>query len=707
MLDTKRLLSISKGKRKKFTKLLNIEKVKREPEQKIIQAKYVKEEALKLIETARSKGVPLSITEAEETVTARCQGGKHRDLFQADLLITDKYGTVTVGEVLKNFEKYDGCSLADPQEPELGSGKAKLYFNLEEQKPCIHSFAHGGIKYYLQDVPAGTELVENLTGKDCWSFEDAEFYIQKIGQTTSADPLTSLQKKMVLDDILQHQNFSSVELDLLRDVIKKHLKVNKGTTDLLIKDSDSANNGGEEREMMPDVTHIELCDEFAETMAEQYDEWVGCENSIWGYGKNTDGLFKKIPLIEIEIDIARRFTEGQCNCTRGGDYKAISRLFYHSFYDEKFFSSAPYGLSGKSTYYLFSEDEFFPMAYIAEIRQRWKLSVDPATEFEPEFAPMFVAYLDYALDKQQQLLLQELIGALCTGLMKNIQKAILLIGKGENGKSVILDLLAHIFPPNLRSSIKPEKMNEDYFKAMLVGKIINIIGELDETKPIKSDFKDIVACDTPLTARLPYQEPFEFTPQHGNIFSSNAFPMTKDYTHGFFRRWILVEFRNKVTSAMKIPRLGERIAKEELSQVLAWALEGAKRLIKNNFVLTETEPHMRLMGEWQNIRDSVFSFLNDDEAVVYVDGACVPKQTLYDAYATWTKDSAGVIKVGRNKFYERAGLKLKESRYKKFGPRVFTGIGLRAWQEGGGLLGETYKGGGYNECYYSYNGDPE
>ena len=534
---------------------------------------------------------------------------------------------------------------------------------------------------------------------DYWNFEDAIFYIQRLFEEHIDKPLSAIQKNMVLNDILENQRFSSVEIDLLKSVIKKCFQVNKSTIDQMIEEIKSRQFKDVLKE---DMTHMELADVFMDEVAEEYKELVGSENSLWVYGQYTDGLFEQIPITQIEIAIGRRFPDSQINCKKGGDYKAIARLGYNAVKDEDFFSSAPYGLPGKSVFTLVTEQDCLSMPYVPAFRQRWKLSVDPASEYEAELAPMFNKYINFALDEQQQLLFQELLGALITGSMKHLQQVILLIGKGNNGKSSVLDLLSHIFPKNLRCSIKPEKMNEDYFKAQMAGKVINIIGELEESKPIRADFKDIVACDTPLTARLPYQEPFEFLPQLGHIFSSNEFPMTKDHTDGFYRRWRVVEFTNKVPPEMRIPRLGQKIAKNELSHVLAWGLIGANRLIKNNFILTKTEQHTRLMERWQNLRDSVFSFLNDDEAVIYVDSSYVPKQTLYTAYAAWTKELAGVVKVGRNKFYERVSLKLNETRDGKYGPRLFKGIGLKKWEEGGGLISRIRTEYGEDEKYYSY-----
>lgn len=655
------------------------------PEQERVKAQYIEDEAPKLVEHSLKKGKDLSLENAQKTVRARIEGGKHRDQYQDDVIIFDKFGPVSVSEILKNSDKFDKASACDPQEPELGKGKAKFYSNGKEGKPFIHSFAHGGIKYFLHDDPA-----PDPGDTDKWSIEDAVCHIQHI----AGESVDILKVLPVVEDILTHQSFTPMELNLIRDECKTRLKISKGAIDDTINQKGKNASGNDDP-----LTHVEMSDKFLEHLNSQHLALIGAENALWPYIKST-GLFTQKELTAVEIEIGRRY-KGEKNCVKGSDYKAIARLVYNSVADVNFFRDAPYGLPGATEFYQIIQNEIKTRKYSPDLRARWKLASDPAPVYSPGKAPLLQKYLDFALDEPQQELFQEVVGALLTGCMSSLQKAALLLGPGNNGKSVALDLLSHAFPRDLQCSIKPDKMSEDYFKAMLAGKIINIIGEIDDTLPIKADFKDIVASDTPLTARLPYAQPFEFLPQAGHIFASNAFPMTKDHSNGFYRRWVVIEFKNKVTPEMKIPRLGQKIAENEMDQFLAWGLEGAQRLIQNNFTLTETKQHTGLMDKWQNVRDSVFNFLNDDEAVQYIDGVSVLKTTLYKIYADWAKYSAGVRPVGRNNFYERAALKLPEKRYGN--KRYFVGIAVTEWKEGAGLL-QCHDAN--PECYANHMGAP-
>ncbi|WP_300461284.1 AAA family ATPase [Desulfobacula sp.] len=173
LMDTEQIPSSSPIEINKFGVLIQAAKIQIEPEQHRIKKKYIETETPKLVEAATKAGVGLAIAAAKKTVQARCEGGKHRDLFKDDVIVFDKFGPVIVGDVLKDLKKYDQATLCDPQETELGRNKAKLYFNKKEQKPCIHSHAHGGIKYFLhkesatdgfiKDRDLGKELLAGVT----------------------------------------------------------------------------------------------------------------------------------------------------------------------------------------------------------------------------------------------------------------------------------------------------------------------------------------------------------------------------------------------------------------------------------------------------------------------------------------------------------------------------------------------------------------
>ena len=598
----------------------------------------------------------VSIETARNVVKRQIGGNLQAD----DIIIFQKFGEVLVAVVLADLDKYNLEPCADPGEPEYGTSKAIFYAN-GGVKPIIHSVLHWGKNYYFKS---------GNFNETKWDNGDLEFYIPRI----AVEECVASDKKQFIDDIVKYADQEDdVGWDIIRKLIKKYFNINMGTVDAVVKKH--RENGFDEED---DRTHAELTADFIKDHLPHDPDAIGCEGALWEY-KEDSGLFEEKLLPKIEGEIGRAFSGSFCK--RGGDYKSISRLVYNETLKEDFFETSLYGVACKSTYIRIKDGKLVEQGYSHHLRQRHKLAIDPMQEK----CPLFEAYLEdtFAGEEkiEQTILLQEILGGLVTGCFYKLQKAVLLYGSGENGKSVLLELLDCFFPRHLKSAISPADFGHEYNRAQLAGKVVNIVGELEQTKPLPSaSFKDIIGCDTPLTARLPYKEPFSFKPIAGHIFSSNHFPQTKDHTHGFYRRWVILDFHNRVDPKKKIPNLGALIAEKEAPQVLAWSLIGAKRLIQNDFKLSLTKKHAEMKEFWKVQKDSVYCFIYDDEEVEHDQNARVLRTTFYEAYSDFCRE-CGLKAVGRNNFYERCETRLRNVKIN--GSRHFSGVRLikkRAWK---------------------------
>lgn len=604
----------------------------------------------------KAPGIPLNQHEA----TIR-QASTNGDLYGDFMIHPDNMDSVTVKEILKNPSRYDGVACADPLEPDNTSGKAKIFINFDigAGKPVIQSFLHGDHVLFLH-----SEQVEITTP---WSFDDAEFYLEVLGK----QKLSSGQKVTIAEEILEHNDFGALELDIVRDILKKKFSLNKKAQDSFINSTKKRTEGKDDSR-----THIELSMDFRQKHYPDKTKAVGCEGDLWEF-TNNNGLFRRVLLEKIErlSGYEYRFAK---NCKKGSDYKSITRLLYNEMLDEDFFKRAPYGLPGKNFFYQVEDNSIKKRQYTPSLRQRFKLVCEPDWGHK---LSRFIQFIEdtFQDDEQQITLLQEIVGALVTGTARKLQKAFLFYGSGANGKSVVLDICNGLFSEDLKCSIKPDELSSEYYKAQIAGKALNIVGELDKSNPIKADFKDIVGCDTPVTARLPYKEPFSFTPFCGHLFACNGFPQTRDHSYGFYRRWVLFDFRHTVPENKRIPSLGKIILKEELPGILAWALDGAQRLIENGFVLADSVAHEALMDQWKNTQDSVSAFLADDEWICINPNRESPRQDTYAHYRDYCYES-NVKALGLQNFYSRVNERYAV-RKPSYGKRVF--VGLRIIKQNG------------------------
>ena len=66
------------------------------------------------------------------------------------MLVTEKFGKVTVAAILDNPDKFHGARFADPLEPDYGNDRRIARANLKAAgKPYLWSHAHGGQRFTL------------------------------------------------------------------------------------------------------------------------------------------------------------------------------------------------------------------------------------------------------------------------------------------------------------------------------------------------------------------------------------------------------------------------------------------------------------------------------------------------------------------------------------------------------------------------------
>jgi len=262
-----------------------------------------------------------------------------------------------------------------------------------------------------------------------------------------------------------------------------------------------------------------------------------------------------------------------------------------------------------------------------------------------------------------------------------LQKAILLLGEGCNGKSVWLSLLTRFLGRHNIAAIPLHRLEADKFSvSRLVGKLANICADLpgkhlDGT----STFKALTGGDT-LNAEYKFKDSFDLEPFARLVFSANHPPRSADSSAAFFRRWIVIPFDHTFGPDEQIPRdvLDARLqSPEELSGMLNKALEGLRRVEKQKRF---SDPPS-VQEAWRDFHATTDPFAVWLEKYTIDDpDALITKQTLKVAY------DAAVDREGRPrmsaKAFGQALYKLRpniEERQRTVTGRVqwcFVGIGL-------------------------------
>lgn len=199
--------------------------------------------------------------------------------------------------------------------------------------------------------------------------------------------------------------------------------------------------------------------------------------------------------------------------------------------------------------------------------------------------PQFSKYLDRVLpDKESQNVLQELLGSI---FIKNInlEKIGILLGTGSNGKSVLLKIVTAVLSHNNVSQMDLKALttdkNADNNRSHLHGKLLNFAPEINARGEQCHDLIKRMASGEAIQAKLMYKDTFTMTDYAKLIFNANALPSDVEYSHGFFRRFLIVDFNQTIKPEEQDPDLANKIIANELPAILNWIIEGAKRIQQN------------------------------------------------------------------------------------------------------------------------------
>jgi putative DNA primase/helicase len=271
------------------------------------------------------------------------------------------------------------------------------------------------------------------------------------------------------------------------------------------------------------------------------------------------------------------------------------------------------------------------------------------------------------------LKLQEIYGY-CLFRSYQIQKAIMFLGGGANGKSTVLQLLKTMLGDNTVSISLQDLCTERFAPANLYTKLANIYPDLpDKTITETGKFKILTGGDS-ISAEFKNRDHFTFTNYAKLIFSANKLPEAKDDTDAYFRRWIFINFPNVFYGEnCDTCILDKLITPSELSGLFNWSITGLKRLLeKGSFTNTEEVDVMR--ERYHRLSSPVAAFITD--CVVSQQDKYIPKDCLFDFFVKYC-DKNNLPKIAKNVF----AMKLHENIHTAAARLTINGKRVNVWQD--------------------------
>jgi len=223
-------------------------------------------------------------------------------------------------------------------------------------------------------------------------------------------------------------------------------------------------------------------------------------------------------------------------------------------------------------------------------------------------APRFETFMDEIFEgNEDKAEIIDRVQTLCGTVLSehtHLEKCLLLLGDGLNGKSVFIDILKNIVGQaaalcSIEQLDKPESMIN------LVGKTMGYCHDINFDATVKTSvFKSFIGGED-LSVREFYHRAVTVKMVATQIYGANRMPRTIDKTDGLTRRFLVVECKNKVMQ----PDAGLRTKLyKEAPGVLNWLIQGLKKAIKLDCLPTLVSSD-RLMSIYKESQNAEFAFL--------------------------------------------------------------------------------------------------
>lgn len=415
-----------------------------------------------------------------------------------------------------------------------------------------------------------------------------------------------------------------------------------------------AHRASAERKELNIGSDVEIANRVREDLQNQYGHIVHCDGSFWRYSGTAWEVVEdhEIRLAVHSYDGAS-FQTGSGALTRAKLSKARVDSVLHECAalcaEPKFFTNPPAGINCASGSIQF-DDAGRPhlLKHHPDHRCRhtlpghWSPGL-PGTAPKGSLLQRFLNGSFMGEPEAQAIceLLAEICGAAALGYATRLTqpRAIVLLGQtAENGKSQFLDLARGLLPASAVCSVPAAKMGDEKHLIGLSGKLLNASDEISPEAVASNTFKSVVTGE-PVAGRDLYKSRVEFQSVALNLFSANQLPSFKGgIDRGLLRRLLVVPFTRTIPLEERIEGIGKRVACEEADLLLAWAVDGATRLIRQG-TFSIPESCLRALNEWVLGEDPVLAWIEICVRVVPIvnGGPLIATRDAYRHFQAWAR----------------------------------------------------------------------
>ena len=294
----------------------------------------------------------------------------------------------------------------------------------------------------------------------------------------------------------------------------------------------------------------------------------------------------------------------------------------------------------------------------------------------------FLEWVDGLIHEADRAGFQEYLGYLLLPVTK-LQKAMVLLGRGQEGKSRLGLILQNLLGASFISSSVEYFENNQFAMPRAENKLVLFQDDLKKEKLKSTEvFKMMVSAEVPMQAEQKHEPTYSFIPHARWVICSNSpFTALSDSGHGFFRRLYVIRVKNRPPDRKDDPFYFEPM-KEEMDGIFIWMLQGLQRLIQNGWKLSVSADSQDIVDEQQEQANSLIGFMKSE--LSFGPSYSVIKTDLYKAYVAYCSKN-GFLPEKRpevwNFFDEQLdNLKIKKSKHlgKTRGGEGYVGMTLKS-----------------------------
>ena len=429
-------------------------------------------------------------------------------------------------------------------------------------------------------------------------------------------------------------------------------------------DGEDADPAGQE-ERLERGDHVELATRVAAVLERGTEHLVFDLGKLWLYVVAL-GLWKEVPKSRVE-QVIHTFAGLQVRVARpqggwalhplkinastvAGTYEVLCQ----SRSQKDFFANAPAGLTLKDRWVEVADSKLNFHHHSPEQRSRVGYDFDWTDRKPVKFLKLLDEVWEGDPDKGDKVqALLEFTGASLCGVATKMQKALVFVGVGSNGKSTVLSVVVGVFPEGTVTNVTPQNFGQQYYRAMLSGALINVVGELPEKRldqNAAAAIKALVSGDQ-IDGRVIRESPFFFRPKAGHLASCNALPDVEDDSLGFFRRFLVFRFGRQFELTAAGNALVPEILAEERDAIVCWSLRHAATLLQRGRY-HEPQQSVDEVTNWRLGQDEISMFISETcDRCEPVRGKGSDGATLYNSYAIWAQANGYAVR-NKQKFLQ-------------------------------------------------------